>query len=198
MSELPVEIGWLVLRQFEELGIEYMLVGSVASSLQGVARSTLDLDVLANIAPAQARELVSRLGDEFYISEAAVSEALRRSSMFNVIQFSSGFKVDIYILGNRPFELEEFRRRIPFHDGDRKLWVATPEDLILSKLDWFRAGGEVSERQWRDVLGLLQIHRPQLDSDYLERWSKTLKVDHLWQRALKFCPADEQGPADQI
>ena len=78
MSELPVEIAWLVLQQFEQLGIEYMLVGSVASSLQGVARSTLDLDVLARIAPAQARELLLRLGHEFYVSEAAVTEALGR------------------------------------------------------------------------------------------------------------------------
>lgn len=105
--------------------------------------------------------------------------------MFNVIQFSSGFKVDIYILGTRPFDQEEFRRRIPYDDHRRQLWVATPEDLILSKLDWYRAGGEVSERQWRDVLGMLQIHGQQLDQDYLKRWATTLGVEHLWRRALE-------------
>ena len=103
--------------------------------------------------------------------------------MFYVVQFSSGFKIDIYVLGNRPYELEEFRRRIPHREMGRTLWLATPEDLILSKLDWFRLGGECSERHWRDVIGLLQIHGPSLDLAYIEHWVAQLGLAGLWLKA---------------
>ncbi|MBX3165822.1 MAG: hypothetical protein KF760_00365 [Candidatus Eremiobacteraeota bacterium] len=182
MTDLPIAIGWEVLRHFEELSVDYMVVGSVASSLQGIARSTLDMDVLARLSRAQALALVERLQEDFYVSPAAVEEAVRRKSMFNVVQFSSGFKIDVYVLGGKPFEREEFARRQPIVSEGRTLWVATAEDLIISKLDWYRLGGEVSERQWRDVVGLVQLHRERLDMNYLELWLERLELKPLWDK----------------
>ena len=184
MTDLPIDITFEVMTHLDALGVDYMLVGSVASSLQGVARSTIDADLVADLSNTQAEALVERLEIDFYISSVAVKEALSRRSMFNVVQFSSGFKVDIYILGNRPFDREEFSRRTVYTTNGRRLWVATPEDLIISKLDWYRLGGEVSDRQWRDLLGLLEIHRESLDRAYLERWVVALGLQTLWQRAI--------------
>ncbi len=182
MTDLPITIGLEVIRHFDELSIDYMVVGSVASSLQGIARSTLDMDMLARLSREQALALVERLEDDFYVSSAAVEEAVRRKSMFNVVQFSSGFKIDVYVLGGKPFELEEFARRQQVESDGGTLWVATPEDLILSKLDWYRLGGEVSERQWRDVVGLVQLHAARLDGGYLDLWLDRLDLRRLWER----------------
>ncbi|MBT9587995.1 hypothetical protein IV102_31960 [bacterium] len=182
MTDLPIEITFEVLHCFEKLGIDYMLVGSVASSMQGMARSTLDADVVVDLRPEHIIPLVSALESEFYVSQNAAEEALRRRSMFNVIQFSSGFKVDIYVLGLSPFDRQEFARRRLYHSQDWELWLASPEDLILSKLQWYRLGEHVSERQWRDALGLWQIHRDSLDVSYVERWAEELGISDLWLR----------------
>lgn len=183
MTDLPVTIGLEVIKHFEELRVDYMLVGSVASSLRGIARSTLDIDLLASLDEGQAQGLIERVQADFYVSASAVAEALRRKSMFNLVQFSSGFKIDVYILGGKPFERAEFERRQPLTTEGQTLWVATPEDLIISKLDWYRMGGRISERQWRDVVGLLQLHRERLDRVYLEQWVTRLDLVELWTLA---------------
>lgn len=185
MTDLPVAITLEVTQHLEALGIAYMLVGSVASSLLGVARSTIDADIVADLRTEHAESLRQRLEADFYVSAVAMQDALLRRSMFNVVQFKSGFKIDIYVLGERPFDREEFARRREYDGMAGKLWVATIEDLILSKMDWYRLGNEVSERQWRDLLGLLQIHRNALDGDYLQKWARELQLEPLWERAQR-------------
>jgi hypothetical protein len=184
MTDLPVAIAMEVIKHFEDLGVEYMLVGSVASSLRGIARSTLDIDLLARLDQTQAQGLIERVQSDFYVSTPAVTEALQRKSMFNLVQFASGFKIDVYVLGGKPFEQAEFARRQPISSEGQILWVATPEDLIISKLDWYRLGGRISERQWRDVLGLVQLHQSALDRPYLELWLARLDLLELWSRVL--------------
>lgn len=182
MTDLPIQITYEVLHCFEELGIDYMLVGSVASSIQGIARSTIDADVVVDLRREHIAPLLARLQADFYVSEIAAQEALRRRSMFNAIQFSSGFKVDIYVLGSSPFDRQEFARRRACKTEGWDLWVATPEDLILSKLHWYQLGEQVSERQWRDAAGLLQVHGQSLDQSYIENWATQLGIGELWTR----------------
>jgi len=182
MTDLPIHITYEVLQHLEALQIPYMLVGSVASSLRGIARSTIDADVILDLQRDQLQELVSRLESQFYISAEAASEAIRRRSMFNVIQFSSGFKVDLYVLGTAEFERHEFSRRQSMEAEGHSIWVATPEDLILSKLQWYEMGQRISERQWRDVAGLVEIHGEQLDHAYLDKWAKKLNLVELWAK----------------
>ena len=182
MTDLPIEITFEVLRHFEQLGIDYMLVGSVASSSQGIARSTIDADVVADLKAEHLPSLLARLESDFYVSQSAAEDALRRRGVFNAIQFSSGFKVNIYVLGRGAFDQHEFTRRLRRESSGMALWVATPEDLILSKLHWYQLGQRVSERQWRDAAGLLQIHRPTMDYDYLRHWSRELGIAELWEK----------------
>ena len=131
MTDLPVQITYEVLQHLEALQIPYMLVGSVASSIRGIARSTVDADVVLDLRPNQLQSLVARLESDFYVSAEAALDAIHRQSMFNVIQFSSGFKVDLYVLGRGEFERHEFSRRQAIEVEGQRIWVATPEDLIL-------------------------------------------------------------------
>lgn len=171
----------------DDLGVSYVVVGSLASSLHGVPRSTQDADVVAALAEQHVDQLVAKLIGEFYVDGERVRGAVSSGRSFNVIHLQTMFKVDVFVPSDR-FSLAELERReryvLELVDGRTvTLWIASAEDTLLHKLVWYRLGGENSERQWRDVLGVLRVQGPALDSNYLERWSPELEVTELLDRA---------------
>lgn len=156
-----------VVAAFDALGVRYRVGGSVASSALGVPRSTLDVDVACDLRLAQVPPFVAALGGAFYADADMIADAVRRTSCCNLIHLSTMLKVDLFVRRARPFEDVAFERATPraldSAPGARLFDVTTAEDIIVHKLEWFRAGGEVSERQWLDVLGVLRVQGPALD-----------------------------------
>ncbi len=179
----PEEALQLVLDKLECSEIEYMLTGSFASNMHGVPRATYDADIVIEVEPDALDELVRRLGGDFYVSTEAAKEAVSSRSMFNVIHLESGFKVDFIVRKARPFSKEEFSRREKGVVLGKPRWFATPEDVILSKLEWTRLGE--SERQFFDAVNVANVQRERLDRSYLEKWAKELGVQKLLQRLFK-------------
>jgi hypothetical protein len=171
----------------ERLGVEYSVVGSVASSFHGVARSTIDIDVVAELPGARVDELVTALAPDYYVDLDAARDAVKRRSMFNLVHLATMLKVDLYVLTDRAFDRESFARRARGQldaTSGRGFFLDTPEDTILHKLEWYRFGGEVSERQWGDLVGVLRVQGDALDMPYLRRWAAALDLDPLLDRAL--------------
>ncbi|MBI3929737.1 MAG: hypothetical protein HY319_29625 [Armatimonadetes bacterium] len=179
----PEEATWQVLEQLHRLGARYAIGGSVASSLYGEARFTNDTDILVDLDEAVLPVLLASLENDFYVSAEAAREALRRKSSFNLIHFATQHKVDLFVSKAREFDQERLRRSL-VPDGFPEFFrVMSPEDVILAKLEWFRAWGESSERQWRDILGVLASRHDRLDRPYLDRMSRQLGVEDLLGRA---------------
>jgi len=176
-----------VLAAFEQLGIAYYVGGSVASSVYGIPRATLDVDLVADLHADQVLPLVQQLQDAYYISEDAAREAIRDQSSFNVIHLQTMLKVDIFVRKARPFNAEAFQRarREQVDDaGGHTLMLPSPEDILLAKLEWYRQGNEVSDRQWSDILGIMKVQAEALDLEYARRWAGALGVADLLERAL--------------
>jgi hypothetical protein len=184
----PLAVTLLVIEAFEKLNVPYMIGGSLASALHGTARSTLDSDIVADLRIGQVASLVDMLRQDFYIDENMILDAIHHQSSFNVVHLKTAFKVDVFIAKKRGFDLEQFRRRrleIVVDEPEKKAFVTTAEDIILAKLEWYRLGGEVSDRQWRDILGVLKVQAGRLDLDYLHKWAVELGVADLLQQALE-------------
>lgn len=187
--ELPesLDVVLRVIGVLEVLGIRYHLGGSYASSVHGIPRQTQDVDIVAEVPYEAIRDLVAELRGDFYVDESGAIRAVRERTSFQLVHLDSGIKVDIFVRGDSAFDLEEFSRHRPEPIGpgqQRRLVVKSAEDTVLRKLQWFRMGGEVSERQWRDVLGVLRAQAGRLDRAYLERWASELGVRDLLERAL--------------
>jgi hypothetical protein len=181
-----------VVDALQQLGLEYSVVGSVASSAHGIARSTVDADLVADLPLSVVDALVARLEPDYYVDRDAARDAVRRRSMFNVIHLSTMIKVDIYVLSERAFDRSSFARRqlrLLRDEPDRRGYhLDSPEDTVLHKLEWYRAGGEVSDRQWADIVGVLEVQGDALDPAYLDHWAAMLGVSDLlaraWQQAM--------------
>lgn len=181
-------ITLFVTQTLERLGIPYAVGGSLASSLHGVMRSTLDVDIVADMRPEHIQPLVDSLSKEFYADDEMMRDAIERQSSFNLIHYETAFKVDIFIRKSRAFDqmqLDRRRRSIIASNPEASVYVTSPEDTILAKLEWYRMGGEVSDRQWRDILGVLKTQAGELDLEYLRTWAAELQVSDLLERALK-------------
>jgi hypothetical protein len=171
----------------ESLGIEFYVGGSVASSAYGVSRSTADVDLVAAIGLEHVDALVARLEASYYVEATQIAQAIRSRTSFNVLHLETMYKVDVFVMKDRPFDQEARRRTRSMslaEDSDRLFAIASPEDTILSKLEWYREGGEQSERQWMDVAGVIRVQRDTLDRAYLASWAERLGVTDLLQRAL--------------
>jgi len=177
-----------VIDAFEAPGISYHIGGSVASSAYGIARATLDVDIVADLREQHVCDLVGRLQEQYYIDEERVREAVRQRSSFNAIHLESMLKVDVFVLKGRSYDQVAFSRArkdtIEESENPRQFFLASPEDLILNKLEWYRQGGEVSERQWNDVVGVLKVQQQALDFEYLQHWAAELQLTAPLQRAL--------------
>ncbi len=188
MQPEPIRIVHKVISAFDQLDIPYLVGGSLASAVHGLIRSTLDADLIAEVKPDQVLSLCGLLEKDFYIDPEMILDAIIHRTSFNLIHIETMFKVDIFLLKNRQFDRNEMERRSlqPFGDSsDEPVYVSTAEDIILAKLEWYRLGGEMSDRQWRDIQGILKIKANQLDFDYLKEWSSKLSVNDLLQRALQ-------------
>ncbi|HOW52436.1 MAG TPA: hypothetical protein PLV42_10395 [bacterium] len=170
-----------LVERLEAIGIPFMLSGSIASSYHGRPRATQDIDIIIEADLDKTLELFRSLGPAYYVSELAVREACTFQRSFNIIDMKTGYKADIIIRKKRAFSIEEFSRRLTVRLYDLDLPVVTPEDAILSKLEWSLASGG-SERQFNDTLGIMQMQGTVLDRDYLRRWAKELGVGELLER----------------
>lgn len=161
------------------VGVGYMLSGSLASSLQGEPRATHDIDLVVDIRVDDVAPVLRGLsGPTIYLDEHAVMEAVRRRSMFNLLDSSSGDKVDFWLLKDEPFDRERFARRMEVEALGMRLKVSSPEDTILMKLRWAaQAGG--SEKQVADAAGVFEFQGGRLDQGYLDRWAEALGVTSL-------------------
>jgi len=187
MNEEPIEITFKVIDVLEKLGVRYLIGGSLASSIFGEARATRDADLLADIRAEHAKPLCEALETEFYIAIEAVESAIKHRSSFNAIHFETVFKIDIFVPKNRSFDEQELQRRelrVVSRDPERRAYVASAEDVILAKLEWYRDGNEVSTQQWRDITGVFNVNKERLDFSYLRRTAHELRVSELLERLL--------------
>ena len=176
-----------VVTELERLGVRYCIGGSVASSLHGASRSTMDVDLAAELDETTALRLTETLREDFYVSETAALEAVRRHSCFNLLHFATSFKIDIFISGGREFDRQVQDRAIVDTLGETDslpVRVVSAEDIVLLKLEWYRLGDAVSERQWDDVTRVVKLNDACLDRDYLRRWAGELGVSDLLERVL--------------
>ena len=194
--ENPFAVLSLVASVLEQQRINYVLVGSLASSMHGMFRATADIDIVADVHSEQVIPLLTALQENFYVDEHAVREAIDRRQSFNAIHFDSVFKVDIFIpkadgFSKKQIERRELRKLAP--DVDQMVYVATAEDTILAKLRWYDSGGRVSNNQWTDVIGVIGGSSSILDLDYLRDWAETLSLTELLDQAFREASDEDFG-----
>ena len=164
--------------------VPFMIAGSFASTVHGLPRTTQDLDLVIDPPDRAAVDrLLSALDPLAYYADVdAAHDAFLRRSMFNVIDHASGWKVDLIIRKNRAFSREEFARRVPMKLLEVDVFVASAEDTIVAKLEWSKLGGR-SERQLRDVAGIVATLGPALDLVYVATWVNALHLEAEWSAA---------------
>lgn len=170
----------------EDLGVRYAVGGSLASGLAGEPRSTIDADLVVELEPHHVPALVERLSPRFYIPEARLVAAVRQHQSVSLVDNETLIKIDFFVAGGTPLDRDALARRLAFSPPSvgRPIHVHTPEDVLLQKLRWYRRGGEVSDRQWRDVVSIVRQQAGDLDRAYLAYGADLLGVTDLLARAL--------------
>lgn len=180
-----MSVGELLSRiaaHLDAAGVPYMVAGSFASTYHGVPRSTHDVDIIIDPTGASLAALLALLPEaDYYVDHDAARDALRRRSTFNVIDMASGWKIDLIIRKARPFSVEEMARRQRGELFGSTVAIASAEDAIIAKLEWAKLGD--SERQLRDVEGMLAVRAATLDLTYIEKWVADLGLETQWARA---------------
>lgn len=177
-----------VIDAFEKSSVSYYIGGSVASSMYGIARATLDVDIVADVKQYHITTLKKHLQDKYYIDETMIQDAIKDSSSFNLIHLETAIKIDVFIFKDEPYQRNAMERRIKdTFDDDQELtyYFSSPEDIIIAKLQWYEKGERVSERQWLDIIGVIKVQGGSLDSQYLEMWTQKLGVVDLLRKAFQ-------------
>lgn len=189
MSERNDLLGALlpVAEALDRLGVGWYVGGSVASGAFGEFRATNDVDVVADLHVPDAEPLVAALGEDYYADLDAIRSAILRRASFSAVHYGTMLKIDVFVMRARAYDRQALGRRVMRRVGPAdaaSIPLASPEDVILAKLEWFRAGGGISERQWRDVQGVLRVQSTGIDVTYLRSWAAELGVQDLLERAL--------------
>lgn len=173
-----------IVAALDQAGIPYMLTGSFASSYHGTPRATQDVDIVIAPSPDQLRALAGLLPEtEYYVDLNAALDAHTRQTQFNLIDLATGWKVDLIIRKSRPFSREEFDRRSAADLHGLRIFIATAEDVVISKLEWAKLGG--SQRQIEDAAGILRIRAGELDRGYIKNWVRELGLEKEWEAARR-------------
>ena len=183
----PLKVAALVGAVLDALGIAYSIGGSLAGSFAGEPRATLDIDIVIELDATKIPGLVRALEGEFYIDEQSLHRALIERATTNAVHQATSVKVDFFIAGGTPMDADLLQRRyaVMVNEGaPERIWIHSPEDILLQKLRWFRRGGEVSDRQWRDVVAIVRTQGNRLDRSYLQSGAARLNVVDLLERAL--------------
>ena len=187
MLSEPILIVAKLARVFDELGIRYLVGGSLASSIYGTPRATQDVDLVADLRLSHVAPFTRALSGEFYIDADMIRDAIQRCASFNVIHLATMFKADVFITKGDSWSSSEMARarteQLDAPDGRVAIRFASPEDTLLHKLVWYKLGNEISDRQWSDILGLLKVQDTMLDQVYIEHWAPVLGVGELLLRA---------------
>jgi hypothetical protein len=179
-----INIFQRIIGALDGAGIPYMLTGSFASSYHGFPRATQDIDIVISPAVDQIRKLMKLLPEtEYYVDKDAAMEALKQQGQFNVIDFESGWKVDLIIRKSRQFSRVEFDRRDIVEFYGIKLAIATAEDVLIAKLEWAKISE--SRRQIEDAAGILKIRAGELDLEYIQEWVHDLDLKLQWEAACR-------------
>ena len=179
-----------IVEVLDRAGIPYMLTGSFASSYHGAPRATQDIDIVIAPSPDQLRALVHFLPKtEYYVDLNAALEAHTRETQFNVIDLTTGWKVDFIIRKSRSFSREEFDRRAAADLHGLRIFIASAEDVVISKLEWAKLGR--SQRQIEDAAGILRIRSGELDRDYIKNWVRQLNLEQEWEAACREADIDD-------
>jgi hypothetical protein len=177
-----------VARAFEKAGVPYYLCGSMASSTQGLPRASADVDFVADLMPHHVGPWVAALGADFEVDEDMLRDAIEHRRSLNIFDMRSAMKIDIFVAGFESWDREQLKRarsEAISRQAGSDVVLPTPEDTVLAKLSWYRKGGETSDRQWADILGVLKVQAGRLDLDYMRRWAKNVGIADLLERALK-------------
>jgi hypothetical protein len=183
-----LEVALIVAKQLEILEVPYLIGGSVASTLHGEPRLTNDVDFAAVMKDRHVAAFVEALKGPFYIDDILIRDAIRRRGMFNVIHIASANKIDVHVMEPDAFQESELSRAVRARlvpDSETQVFVSSPEDTVLQKLLWNRKSGGASERQVRDVIGVLKAQRDKLDVRYLESWAERLDLRAMLERVLR-------------
>ena len=176
-----------VVEVLDFVGIPYAIGGSYASSAHGVARYTQDADLTAEPFPGREREFAECFpAADFYVDPGAIRDAVARRSSFNILYLPTMFKIVVFVQKGRPFDRSLMRRRVAgpvFGERNGVFQLVSAEDTVLLKLEWYRLGGETSDRQWHDVQGVLKVQAGRLDAAYLDLWAADLGVADLLAKA---------------
>jgi hypothetical protein len=176
-----------IIDTFQILQIPHYVGGSIASSYHGATRSTMDVDLVCEMKQSQIANFLARIDERYYVSEVAVRQAVQRMSCFNLIHLPTSFKVDIFVSRQRPFDNDCMRRASMATLGESitiEVPIATAEDAIISKLEWYRLTNETSERQWDDVSRLIQLLGDAADFSYLREAAQSVGVTDLLDRLI--------------
>lgn len=188
----PIALAVQVSGHLDALQVLHTIGGSIASSFAGEPRATVDIDVVAALEERHVEALVAALSAEYYVDADALRRAVRNRASVNLVHQATQLKVDLFVAGGTPLDARQLARRqaVEFPDG-RRLYVHPPEDILLQKLRWYRRGGEVSDRQWRDIVAIVRVQGGRLDLDYLRECAGLVGVSDLLDRALADLPAGD-------
>jgi hypothetical protein len=171
----------------DEVGSRWALGGSMASSLVGEPRSTLDVDIAVNFEGTAGQAFLEKASREFYVPLDAARAAIEARTSFNVVDVEQGLKADLFVLGDGLLDRMQINRRVSVTIPGiaEEVWVTSPEDQVLRKLDWYRRTGEESNTQWRDVIGIIRVHGEALDYEYLNDIARQIGLAALLDRASR-------------